>query len=101
MLVDARARRLRGDPQGRGELAVVDLMILWAKDCARELAGEMGLAPPRLGGGDPLQRQIELLLESEIVQDFGLVIALTADDQAKILHNLAFQQKLDCAGFWL
>jgi glycine oxidase len=40
-------------------------------------------------------------IDVELRQEGTLVIALTADDQAKLLHHLAFQQKLDLPLQWI
>src|SRR5260370_39629451 len=74
MLVDAGARRLRGYRQGGRELAVVDLMIFRAEHRARELAGQMRLAPSRFRSRNAMQRQLELLLELGVMKEPRLVI---------------------------
>jgi glycine oxidase len=40
-------------------------------------------------------------IDVELRREGTLVIALTADDQAKLLHHLAFQQKLDLPLHWI
>ena len=67
--------------QAGRELAVVDLMVLRAPHRAGELAGEMRLAPARLGGGNPLQRQAELLLMRKMMMDARLIVGGERDDQ--------------------
>ncbi len=74
--------RFGGDAQGGRELAVVDLMVLRAPHRAGELAGEMRLAPARLGGGNPFQRQAELLLEREVMVEPRLVVGGQRDAPA-------------------
>jgi hypothetical protein len=56
VLADAGAGRFGGDAQCGRELAIVDLSVLRAEHRTRQLAGEVRLAPPRLGSRDPLQR---------------------------------------------
>ncbi len=94
MLVDAGAGRLRGDPQRERKLAIVDLMILRGEHRARELAGKVRLAPSRLGGGNPLQRQLEPLLEREMMKKPGLVVGGERNDQ----RALAAQLHVDTGG---
>src|SRR5260370_27783326 len=78
MLVDAGAGRPRGCRQGERELAVVDLMILRGKHRAGQLAGKVGLAPSGFGGGNPVQRQGELLLGREVMNSPALASAVGA-----------------------
>ena len=81
MLVDDRAGGFGGDAQRRRQLAIVDLMVFRRPHGAGELAGEVRLAPARLGGGNPLQRQAELFLMGKMMVDARLVVGGQRDDQ--------------------
>jgi glycine oxidase len=62
---------------------------------AGELALEMRLAAPGGRGLEPGERQAELR------QEGTLVVALTADDQARLNHHLGFQQQLGLPLAWI
>src|SRR5215472_4898938 len=86
--MNARARDARRNEQRRCKLAVVDLMILRSKHRARELAGKMRLALARLGRGDPLQRQIKLALELEMMKEPRLIVGSERDHQRALAPQL-------------
>src|SRR5262249_43934824 len=52
------------------------------------LAGEMGLASPRLRGREPGERQPELLLEREMVVEPRLVVRGQGEDQSALWPQL-------------
>jgi len=67
--------------QGGNELAIIDLVILGAEHRARELADKVRLASSRLRRRNPSQRQSELLLEGELMEEPRLVVRGQCDDQ--------------------
>src|SRR5260370_30802779 len=69
-------------------------MILRAEHRAGELAGQMRLAPSRFRSRNPMQRQLELLLELEVMKEPRLVIGGERDDQ----RPLAAQLNVDAGG---
>ena len=83
-----RAGALGCDPQGGGELAVVDLGILGAPHRAGELAGEVRLAPARLRRRNPGQRQAELLLERKLMVQARLIVRGQREQQRALAPQL-------------
>src|SRR5829696_6918138 len=81
LLADGRTGRLGHNAQCRHELAVIDLMIFRTPHRTCELAGEMRLAPPRLGCRNPLQWQPELLLKYQVMMNSRLVVGGQRNDQ--------------------
>src|SRR5262245_61359905 len=81
VLVDGSPRLFGRNPQSLGDLTVLNLMVLWAPDCARELAGEMWLPASGFGRRDPLQWQAELLLERELMVQPRLIVGRRRHDQ--------------------
>ena len=63
MLVQGRAGAPDGQRERRGDQAVVDLMVAWARHRAGDAGAQMRLAAARLGAGQPFEIEPEALLE--------------------------------------
>ena len=88
VLAHDRARALGRLAQGRRELPILDLMILRAPHRARELAGEMRLAPAGLRGADPIERQAKLVLEHEMMLQARLIVGGERHDDGALRAQL-------------
>src|SRR6478735_10047162 len=56
-------------------------MVLRREHGARDFAGEVWLARPRRGGGEPFERQVELPLKLQAMGDLGLIVGGEGEDQ--------------------
>ncbi len=88
VLVNGGAGAFGSDAQCGRKLAVVDLMVLRRPHRARELAGEMRLAPAGFGRGNPLDRQAELLLMRQVMVRARLIVGGQRHDQRALLPQL-------------
>src|SRR5207247_5071586 len=87
VLMDPHPRAGGGGLQGRRELAIVDLMVLRAPyrpgDC-----GEVRLPSPRFLRGNPFDRQLQRLLELQVMVDAGLIVRGERDDERSLAAQI-------------